>query len=169
MFPHLIGGLLWEVIPFLGLGPLGIGIMLLRRFSALPVKALLIIGAIGAVLIFGWAYDRQRSRINFLESEYSRLVEAVETQETTIDLQRQAIVSWRDRLDALQDVLSTQEAIARSARAEMEKLRATFNQEDLTDLAGSRPEDAEAVLNARTDAAIRRLRCQSGAVDDCDD
>lgn len=169
MIPHLIGGLLWEVIPFLGLGPLGIGIMLLRRFSGVSVKMLLILAAVGVVLIFGWSYNRQRNHIAFLESEYGRLIVAVQTQEDTIDLQRQAIVSWRDRFTAIQDVLSTQEDIARSARAEMERLRAQFSKEDLTGLAGSRPEDAAAILNARTDAAIRRVRCSSGAADDCDD
>ncbi len=112
MIPHLIGGLLWEVIPFLGLGPLGIGLWLLRRFSGVSIKMLLVIAAVAAVMIFGWSYIRQRNHIAFLESEYGRLIDAVQTQEDTIDLQRQAIVSWRNRFTAIQDVLSTQEDIA---------------------------------------------------------
>lgn len=169
MIPHALFGLLWEVLPFLSLGPLGIGIVLLRHFSRLPLKALLILGAVGVVLIFGWAYNRQRDHIAFLEIEHVKMLDAVQTQKDAIAIQRQAIVSWRERYATLQDMLVEQERIAAASRIEMERLRETFRNENLTDLSRTHPEVVEQALNARTLDAQRRLRCLSEASGDCDD
>jgi hypothetical protein len=169
MIPHALLGLLWEVLPFLSLGPLGIGIMLLRHFSHLPLKALLTIGAAGVVLIFGMAYNRQRGQIAFLETEQVRMLDAIQTQEDSIAIQRQTIVSWQERYIELQNTLEEQERIAAVSQAAKERLLETFRNENLTDLSRTQPEVVEQALSARTLDAMRSLRCLSEASGNCND
>lgn len=168
MLGWLIETAAWEILPVLALGPLGAILAALRVFARLPWRFVLGIGAVGLVLIGLWAYDRQRHRIAFLEEDNRRLVEAVETQEATIDELQSIIVNWRLRYEALQDALLEQERIAREAQERAERTREELENDGLTDRATTEPDAVEDLLNQRTLDAMRRLRCASEpSGDDC--
>jgi len=159
-------GLLWDLLPLLGFGPVGIGVWLLKKYTQLPMKLLVWGGALLAVLLLFWAFDRQRDQINDLRAERERLIVAVKTQTLTIDYLEQEAIRWETALIAAEAVLREQELIAQRSGHEMENLNDAL--EKLNDVL--EPEAAADRANVIFGDAARRLRCSAGAGgEDCPD
>lgn len=164
-----LGGALWEALPLLAFGPLGAGLWLLLRFSRVSAEVLLFLGAVGAVLIFLWAYDRQQDRIEFLEAEREKLIDATQIQERAIDELQSVIVNWRERYEELQAALKRQDALAAEAEAEMKRLRDELRSDRLGERAQTDPDAAADTAGRRVFDGMRRLRCASETSPDKND
>lgn len=122
--------------------------------------------ALATVTIIGLGYRHYTQLLDerdTLTTNNAVLETAVETQQTTINVQTAAISEWDAAMAELSSRIEEMERVQHVAAQETRRLNELFSRHDLGRLSLQRPGLVEPRINDGSDRAIRLLECATGA------
>lgn len=120
--------------------------------------------ALGLVIFLAWRhYAGLLDEINVLRVNASKLEQAVDSQNDTIDAQQKALAEWKANQEKMASLIEESLRVSKNADQELRRLNALFIDHDLGLLAAKKPGLIQTRINAGTDTSRRVLECTSGA------
>lgn len=122
--------------------------------------------SVAIITIIGVGYSHYTGLLaerEILKANNMVLETAVETQQTTINAQTDAIGKWDEALKDFAERMDTLQKVQEEATGETRRLNALFSKHNLGKLATDKPGLIEPRLNAGSDRANRMLECATGS------